>query len=196
MLRLWICYIIDSKMYPLEYFLNAVYYSMNKLYIKQAKFLGRIVDVFILLVIRNCIPTNKRENLLARIQNPDNKKIIDDVLYGEKSDFLLGCCDYYFAYFSGCYDMFLAWIIYSLIERYVSISFGFIASLMLIIGYIFCYFTIYRKNKYIIYFKKFKKNNACWHRKWKWITITFVLVGISLSILGFLYYAHNHIPRI
>lgn len=169
---------------------------MNELYIRQGRFLGRIVDIVVFLVIRYCTPTNLRNKWLTRLQDPNNQKIVDDVLYGSESGVSLVYCDYYFAYFCASYAMFFAWVLYSIIERYVSISFIAIASTVLVLGYIPCHLTVYRKNKYIKYFKQFKKKDASWHGKWRWVTIGFMLGGIFISILGFLYYAHNHIPII
>lgn len=61
-----------------------------------------------------------------------------------------------------------------------------IASIPIGICYIPAYKAVFTKDRYLKYFKQFKKEDEHWHRKWKRITITFCIGSILMTLLGIL----------
>ena len=52
--------------------------------------------------------------------------------------------------------------------------------------YIPAYKAVFTRDRYLIYFKKFEREDNEWHKKWKYITILFLAGSIVMVLLGIL----------
>lgn len=161
-----------------EYFLNAIFYSLwrgeNRGYERIEKIGNKILKFFL---------TKKQyEALLKRQQKyaPLNKKALYDIEVGAH----MGWANTWFGYFYSCYfgwiDIFLIGVLID-VDRYIAIP---IFAISIIAGYIPAYKAVFYKDRYLEYFKEFRKKDERWHKKWKWISGAFRIGGVMLIALS------------
>lgn len=59
-----------------------------------------------------------------------------------------------------------------------------IFAIPIIVGYIPAYKAVFYKDRYLEYFKEFRKKDDSWHKKWKWISRAFRIGGVMLIALS------------
>lgn len=128
------------------------------------------------------VPQKRKENFRNNIVkhhkiicNPQNSPYI----YFARYSF-----DYFCAGYFGLLSFPLSGIatVYFHIEDNVLILIIF--AIPVLIGCIPAERVVFSNDRYLGYFKRFSKENASWHRKWRWIAVAFCLGSILFSVLG------------
>ena len=120
--------------------------------------------------------------------NKEQEKI-DEFFYDQENGFHIEWANHWFGYFYSAYFSFFPFVISGLILRetgewpYAGLL---LLALSIGLGYIPAYRAVFTKDKYLKYFKKFKKKDGNWHKKWMWITIAFCFGSILTGGLGIL----------
>lgn len=164
-----------------EYFLNAIHYS---LFLLETKFQMTVHNFVHMIVHSGFDAFGYEEEYNVRIKDKldkdkEYKKFVKDKNVGT-ADFLFGTA----------YCMYLnypALVLFAFMLRHYDDAFNLwviIFALYLFICYIPVHKAIYANDRYKEYFKKFKKKDEKWHRKWKWITIAFCIGGVAVGLVG------------
>ena len=170
-----------------EYFLNAIHYCMWLIDIKLGNFDRRIVIRIRSFILKH-LCTNERRRKHEEFMNKEQEKI-DEFFYDQENGFHIEWANHWFGYFYSAYFSFFPFVISGLILRetgewpYAGLL---LLALSIGLGYIPAYRAVFTKNKYLKYFKKFKKKDGNWHKKWMWITIAFCFGSILTGGLGIL----------
>lgn len=170
-----------------EYFLNAIHYCMWLIDIKLGNFDRKIVIGIRSFILKH-LCTNERRRKYEEFMNKEQEKI-DEFFYDQENGFHIEWANHWFGYFYSAYFSFFPLVISGLIIRetgelpYVGLL---LLALSIGLGYIPAYRAVFTKDKYLKYFKKFKKKDGNWHKKWMWITIAFCFGSILTGGLGIL----------
>lgn len=168
------------------YSMNAIMYCLWLYEIKSTqainKFSDRLFSFFAKYIVtekyRKRYYSNRKETeiLLDRFLN-NNKRGLNISLAGNTLGFIYSD-----------YPCFISFITLGLLLRlYGDVTPGILILLFALpigLAYIPAYNAVFRKDKYLVYFKKFEKEDEKWHKKWKLRTIVFCVGGIVALILG------------
>lgn len=161
-----------------EYFLNAIHYSIWLGEIRNSKRIEKIVYAIFNPLLRFLLTESQHDALLERRQKyaSRNKKFVNDMN--------IGCANSWFGLFYSCYfgwpDIFLMSILIDINTNVKNVIFA----IPIIVGYIPAYKAVFYKDRYLEYFKEFRKKDERWHKKWKWISRAFRIGGVMLIALS------------
>lgn len=97
--------------------------------------------------------------------------------------------DYIFGYISSSYSGFFSLLLLGIGQRYLGhltpTQAIILIAIPLAIGYIPIYKFVFRKDRYLKFYKDFEKNDLTWHKKWKRIIIAYCVGAILTDIIGF-----------
>jgi hypothetical protein len=170
-----------------EYFLNAIHYC---LYLEE-KWSTRLIEKCVLRLFHGLSILFNFEGFYQRkMEERLKNKDLQEFMYGKKWGESIGFANHWFGYFYSGYPALLSFILtgfyFRLCEEINYLIVLVIASIPIGICYIPAYKAVFTKDRYLKYFKQFKKEDEQWHRKWKRITITFCIGSILMTLLGIL----------
>lgn len=168
-----------------EYFLNAEHYVMWLWGIQAHNAIDKLVKVLIKALLF-LFPRKIRETYYARVEKGQEE--LENFYNNRENGFHISIANHFFGLFYSNYSTIFSFI-FAAISIKILNEFNCIIiliSLAIPIGlcYIPAYRAVYSNNKYLIYFKKFEKENQAWHRKWNRLTILFSVGGVFTIILG------------
>lgn len=170
----------------IEYFLNAVHYCMWLHEKKEGKFVQRISKFMAITLPKFFMSKNHKSLIDKRVKN--SSKDYEDFYYNRKTGYYVYSANHWFGYICTLYFMFLSFVALGCtLHFYGSISKLYLLLIVMIpieIGYIPVYKSVFSKDKYLEYFKKFEKEDERWYKKWRRITIVFCLGGIIVALSG------------
>ena len=171
----------------IEYFLNIVHYGI---YLEEKwtnKKVEKISFSFIYYIIKYIVPSKYKKKAYGRILK--NKKKSQDFIYGKNSGLSIGMTDCIFGYISSSYSGFFSLIFLGIGQRYLGhltpVQAIILIAFPLAIGYIPLHKFVFRKDRYLKFYKEFEKNDLSWHKKCKRITIAYCVGAILTDIIGF-----------
>ena len=168
-----------------EYFLNAVHYCLWLGEIKSSDFIGRIIDKLLSPVPKYLFTKKYREKYEKRL--PETQKEMEWIFNDKENGVNIGSANHWFGFFYSGYPCFLSFVLcgivfglFGAVNPIVTLA---ICVLPICLCYIPAYKAVFTKNRYLKYFKQFEKEDEQWHKKWKWITIAFV-IGSEVFTIG------------
>lgn len=181
------------------YFLNAIYYCMWLGNIARHKIIKKFSVVVMDFIFKYCGTSSAKEKYFR------NKALtleeIDSLFYDKRTGYSIGFTYVGFNVMVICYSFLITapisipilWI-----KQHNPLSLIIFVVLSTSLPEFIRHITILKDNRYLTYFKRFEREDEHWRKKWKRITILFV-IGAFLSaliglILGFVIaiYIYNH----
>lgn len=168
-----------------EYFLNAVHYCMWRRKIKQHSFAQNIIHPVLSRIVKYITTKEYQEKFFSRQAielNKYNKWRVDS-----QNSIHIAEANHWFGYTYSCYTGIFGYMLFAL-GLHFNLGFNVWNILLLIfpiaIGYIPAYKAVFSKDRYLEYFKQFKKEDEQWHKKWNRITTVFCIGAIILFFAG------------
>ena len=159
-----------------EYFLNAIHYTLWR----NQLALGGMMKKIVHKLISPIFPCPDDDT-------PERKKV-DKLFNDPKNGTRIGWANHWFGYLYSGYPIFLSYILLGIAnQKYGKLDTLVVAILMATpIGlcYIPAYKAVFSNDRYLKFFKQFKKKDEHWHRKWKWITFVFSIGALTITFLG------------
>lgn len=153
---------------------------------KFGDFIGRIVKSILSPIPRFFFSKSYKEKYYERLPRERNnaKKFFHD----SKGGCYLGCANYCFGYFYSGYSIFFSFVLIGITDRIFGHLHFVIVLLLLALPIEVCYIPVYSavfsKDRYLKYFKQFEKKDEQWHKKWRRITILFIIGSIVSTFMG------------
>ena len=166
-----------------EYFLNAIHYSIYKEEVWSNNKISKIVNLLIALIFR--IPFIRKYRKKYDVQK---EKELNEFYYGNKFGLSIGVAHHWFGYFYSGYPALLSFILVGIADKKLGSlnAFTFLLLFAIPVGlcYVPAYKAVFTKDKYLEYFKIFEQEDKQWHKKWKWITISFCVGSVVVMLMG------------
>lgn len=182
-----------------EYFLNAVFYTIWRWERNMGKALDKYIYKFchfLFITVPKPFITKRRYEILEE-RYRDNLKNQEGFFYNKKSGFHIESTKDTFRTISILYSGLFAFAFFGIGIRIQGKDFSllmkFAAVLPPVVAYdLFLSKYVISNNRYLIYFRKFEKQDEQWLRKWKWITAAYYLgsllsTGMGLLLLAAIY---------
>ena len=168
-----------------EYCMNALHYCIYKgevwLNYKVERQVYRLIKVLSIIL-------GLKKYYERRVKKFHDDKKNQDYLYGKKIELSVGEANSTFGFlysgYPGLFSFILGGLWYRFFEYKYPLLNAILFGLPIGIGYIPAYRAVFTKDKYLKYHKKFKKKDASWHKKWKWITIAFCIGSWIMLAIG------------
>lgn len=175
---------MDNKRF--EYFLNAIHYFIWLADKKAGYLMRKIITMLFSPIPKYFFTKNLQKRYEERQKN--GQKYIDIFFNDKERGYHIGWANHWFGYFYSGYPLFLSFIIMGIVYKSKSLN---IFTILLIAApvalcYIPAYKAVFTRDRYLIYFKKFEREDNEWHKKWKYITILFLAGPIVMVLLGIL----------
>ena len=169
-----------------EYFLNAIHYCLWIGDMTFGDFMGRVVNVLLSPIPKYLFTKEYKKKYYERRQR--EQKNIDKFFYDEEYGYHIGWAHHWFGYFYSGYPAFLSFILVGIADKKLGSlnAFTFLLLFAIPVGlcYVPAYKAVFTKDKYLEYFKIFEQEDKQWHKKWKWITISFCIGSIIMTLMG------------
>ena len=165
----------EMKNNKFEYFLNAILYC---LYLNEV-WSNRKIDK----IVNTIIPRAMKAKF-----NRQQRKEAEDLKYGSEAGLSIGVANHLYGLFYSGYPSFLSFVLLGIADGGAKkLNMALVAILVAIpIGlfYIPAYKAVFSNDRYLNYFKQFKKEDEQWHRKWKRRTIAFCVGSVVFFLSG------------
>lgn len=165
----------EMKNNKFEYFLNAILYC---LYLNEV-WSNRKIDK----IVNTIIPRAMKVKF-----NRQQRKEAEDFKYGSEAGLSIGVANHLYGFFYTGYPSFLSFVLLGIADGGAKkINMALVAILVAIpIGffYIPAYKAVFSNDRYLNYFKQFKKEDEQWHRKWNRRTIAFCVGSVVFFLSG------------
>ena len=165
----------EMKNNKFEYFLNAILYC---LYLNEV-WSNRKIDK----IVNTIIPRAMKVKF-----NRQQRKEAEDFKYGSEAGLSIGVANHLYGFFYTGYPSFLSFVLLGIADGGAKkLNMALVAILVAIpIGlfYIPAYKAVFSNDRYLNYFKQFKKEDEQWHRKWKRRTIAFCVGSVVFFLSG------------
>lgn len=171
-----------------DYFLNAVHYCMWLSERKFGKFMEKMIDLLFAPIQKYLFTKSFKEKYYKHL--PIEIEATNKYLYDSEQGLSIGGANYEFGYFYSGYSIFLSFVFIGVANRFFEglpplLDFLLIA-LPVIVCYIPAYSAVFSNDRYLKYFKQFEKENEHWHKKWRKITVLFIIGSVVSTIMGFM----------
>lgn len=170
-----------------EYFLNAVHYCIYLEEITTNKIIEKAVNLFFSIMGAFLFP--KQMRIKFQEQRYRNHVKRTEYIYGNEYGLSIGMAHHLFGAFYSCLPASISWICLGVANRLFESLTDWLVLIIfatpIAIGYIPMYMAVFYNNRYIVYFKKYEKENKRWHKKWKRITFLFCVGAIAMMVSGF-----------
>lgn len=175
-----------SQFVKFEYFLNAIHYCI---YLEQV-WSGKKFEVIVRFLYKPMfalpLKCEFKEKMKKRLNGQD--KEIENIKYGEEYGLSIGRSHYLFGYFYSSYPALISFLFGGIalkadpyLNPLLSIT---ILALPIVLCYVPAYKAVFSNDKYLKYFKQFKKEDHQWRKTWRVRTIAFCLGSVFATILG------------
>lgn len=175
-----------SQFVKFEYFLNAIHYCIYPEQVWSGKKFEVIVRFLYKPMFALPLKCEFKEKMKKRLNGQD--KEIENIKYGEKYGLSIGMSHYLFECFYFGYSLLFSFIVAGFAYKVTPQMSQFYAFVLFAIPTALCYIPAYRavfeNNKYLKYFKQFKKEDHQWRKTWRVRTIAFCLGSVFATILG------------
>lgn len=175
-----------SQFAKFEYFLNAIHYCIYLEQVWSGKKFEIIVRFLYKPMLALPLKHEFKEKMKKRLNGQD--KEIETMKYGEKYGLSIGMSHYLFGYFYFGYPLFFSFIFAAFAYKAAPQMSHFYKLVLFVIPTVLYYIPAYRavflNDKYLKYFKQFKKEDHQWHKTWSVRTIAFCLGSVFATILG------------
>ncbi len=169
-----------------EYFLNAVHYCLwladKKVHIVTRKYVEKLLSP----IPKYLFTENYRKKYYENREK--QKPLLDDFFNNKENGFHIGTANHLFGSFYSCYLLLISFIISAKMFKTYGDSNSFIflltIAIPIIVAYIPAYMAVFKNDRYLRYFEQFENENEHWHRKWKRITVFFIIGAIVSIFLG------------
>lgn len=173
------------RLIDFNYYLNIIHYCI---WVHERNFDKRYHDLLnvALSPIKYLLP--KQIRLKYEIRKEKANKYFYELINDKKNGYSISWAHFWFGYTYSGYSAFISFI---LIGTFLHLL-GYINQIILVfitiipvgLAYIPAYNAVFKKDKYLAYFKQFEKEDEQWHKKWKRKTMLFCLGGIVSFISG------------
>ena len=169
--------------FKFEYFLNAIHYNIYLEEVWTNKKVNKLVNGLFAVIFR--IPFIRK---YRKKYDGQKAKELDDFYYGNKAGLSISVAHYCFGYFYSGYPAFLSFILIGIADKKIGnlnvLMFVLLFAIPIGLCYIPAYQAVFTKDCYLKYFREFEKKDRQWHRKWKWITISFCIGSMIMTLMG------------
>lgn len=169
-----------------EYSLNAIHYCIWLMDIRLDNCVHKLMDKISILISKCFFTKSFQKKWYERREN--NQKELNSFFYNRVNGYHIGWANYWFGYLYSSYPGVLSFIIVGIADKIIGTlniaMFAMFFGTPIVLCYIPAYKAVFSKDKYLKYFKEFEKKDMYWHRKWKWITISFCIGAVIMTILG------------
>ncbi|EFI70802.1 MULTISPECIES: hypothetical protein [Segatella] len=169
-----------------EYILNAIHYCIWRGDIKSGIVIDKVIHALLSPIPKYLFTKEYKKKYHERL--PREKKLLDKYLYDKENGFYIGRANSTFGFlytgYPGLFSFILGGLWYRFFEYKYPLLNAILFGIPIGIGYIPAYRAVFTKDKYLKYHKKFKKKDASWHKKWKWITIAFFIGSWIMLAIG------------
>lgn len=170
----------------IEYFLNAIHYCMWLHYLKFEEKNDRRYNRFLSFVLKYFCTQKVRNRYYNNLKRYQIDK--DKFYHDKKTGYCIGWAHHWFGWFYSDFACFVSFILIGLLFKF-DFEIGHTIIIMTFalpvgLAYIPAYNAVFKKDKYLAYFKQFEKEDEQWHKKWKRKTMLFCLGGIVSFISG------------
>mgnify|MGYP005610204985 FL=1 len=134
---------------------------------------------------------SKLNSILLKI-TPKKKERVVQAKISETESFMksfhMGLVNHCFGYCYAGYFSFFSFILLGVMKIYFHIEDTMlelvIFAIPIVIGYIPMYKVVFVNDRYLCFYKEFKKKNVQWHKKWKRIAVLFCIGGFLAMVVG------------
>ena len=170
----------------IEYFLNAIHYCMWLHFLKFEEKNDRRYNRFLSFVLKYFCTQKVRNRYYNNLKRYQIDK--DKFYHDKKSGYCIGWAHHWFGWFYSDFACFVSFILIGLLFKF-DFEIGHTIIIMTFalpvgLAYIPAYNAVFKKDKYLAYFKQFEKEDEQWHKKWKRKTMLFCFGGTTIFILG------------
>lgn len=169
------------------YFVNAIYYCLYVFELKADSLFYKILDIPFFPIYKYLLTETQRKRCAEQMEQDKNQF---RVFFHNKKD---GFPPDFWAYkLLGALPMGYALFFTLLLSSLASKGAGYlnktatctIFAIMMLLFYIPVYRAVFTNDRRQKYFKKFKKKDGRWYRKWKWITFALFIGSFTLAFLS------------
>lgn len=175
-----------SKENNMEYLFNAVHYCMWHYEKESGRSLERIINALFAPIQKYLFTKSFKEKYNKHLSKEQND--LNEYFYGCKNGLSIGNASHDFGYFYSGYSIFLSFILIGIADRLWgnlhSLTVLLLFALPVGLCYIPAYSAVFSNDCYLKYFKQFEKKDERWHKKWKRITILFIIGSIVSTFMG------------
>lgn len=169
-----------------KYFLNAIHYCIWLYNRKLGDITRKVVNTLLSPVLSYLFTKEYRNKYYDNMPKELKKK--EEFFNDKETGFHIGWAHHWFGYFYSGYSAFLSFIIIGIADKQLrglsAFTFFILFGIPILLCYIPAYRAIFTKDCYLKYFKEFEKKNNLWHKKWKWITVSFCVGSIVATLMG------------
>lgn len=170
----------------MEYFLNAIHYTIWLIYMKFGDFVGNIVEAMLAPIPKFLFAKEHKKKYYEHLSQ--RQKIANSFFHDQEGGFYIGWAHHLFGYFYLGYPTFFSFVLLGIADKKTESLNIILATVLFAIPIVVCYIPAYKavfaKDRYLKYFKLFEKENEDWHRKWKLITVAFCVGSVAFTLLG------------
>ncbi len=175
---------MNSKQY--NYYLNAFHYIIWLADIKAYNTIDRIVKLMLCPIIKLLFSNKLNNNFDETIE--EGQVTWNDFRKNPSYGLHVSVAHYIFGFLYSGYPAFLSFSFVGLLFKITGtvnpLMIMIVYSIPLCIFFIFAYKAVFSNDCYLVYFKKFEKEDAAWHKKWERRTIAFCIGSILSTLLG------------
>ena len=174
-----------------EYFLNAVHYSMWCLGSKAKMSFEKRIAMTLYYIMPYLLPSEKRAKYLNRQKKFEHD--FDNAFGNPRNGFYVLRTHHLFVFFCATYpgvisSVMAGYIIKMGLDGLNRLLLILAIAIPVIIGTIPTHKAVFNNDRYLEYYKIFEKEDARWHRKWRWIMIAFCACSV-MSIVASIFIA-------
>ena len=168
-----------------EYSLNAILYCLWLYEKKSGEIFDKIIDILFFPIYKYLFTKKFKKKFHEQMKK--EKSAIDNFYNNAETGFYINWSIYSFGYFYSGYPASVPFLLIGfLVGKYDGLS-DITTIIILAIPIALCYIPAYRavftKDRYLKYFKHFKKEDERWHKKWKRIALAFCIGSAAIDLL-------------
>lgn len=169
----------------MEYYLNVLFYFFflreKWSFTTSQKYMDEIMDF-----LSGLLFLKRRYQALRRC---NESKGVYKFLYGKVNSPSIVLAEKVFTGFCWCYAYFFSFVLFAITLKADLPYLSFFALVDVALpGLVLNHIVnkkVFKKNRYLDYFKRFERKDEQWHRKWKLITLVFSVCALLSVALGF-----------
>ena len=176
---------VEMRHIDFNYYLNIIHYCI---WVRERNFDKRYHELLNIAFspIKYLLP--KQIRLKYEIRKEKANKYFYELINDKKNGYSISWAHFWFGWFYSDYPCFVSFTTLGILMRlYGNVAPGVLIILFVVpigLAYIPVYNAVFKKDKYLAYFKQFEKEDEQWHKKWKRKTMLFCFGGTTIFILG------------
>lgn len=165
--------------------MNAIHYSLWFYFVRYGDLERRVVKKTFTPIPKYLFTKKYKIKYYERLSQEREKETY--FFNNKKTGFHISNASRVFAYAYSGYSLFFSFILVVIAESVANLN-TLVEFLLLATPIGVCYIPIYqaifKKDRYLKYFKLFDKKDEHWHKKWGWITFVFCILSVATALFG------------